>query len=107
MRLRGKIWNIDNPVDGIYELVIARKANNQLLYAVFTMFGDKWEQDLSSLAIDEMIEVDYFVKARSYTDKAGKERWSNSLIVKKLIYEKEPKAYQSNMHSQFNRFEKE
>lgn len=106
MRLRGKIWSINEPVDSIYELVIARKANNQLLHAVFTMYGSKWVDDIGNLAIDEMIEVDFFVRGKSYTDKQGQTRWSNNLIVNRLIYEREPKEVQSSMHKVFNEFEK-
>tara|TARA_R110000851_G_scaffold308863_2_gene468036 strand:- start:184 stop:519 length:336 start_codon:yes stop_codon:yes gene_type:complete len=104
MRLRGKVWEINEPVEGIYELVLARNTRNQTLYAVFTLFGDKWASEFESLNIDELIEVDFFVKAKSYIDKNGKERWSNSLIANKLIYEREPKEVQQNLHQAFNDF---
>lgn len=105
MRLRGKIWSIEEPAEGVFELVIARKANNQLLHAVFALYGSKWLEDISSLAINELIEVDFVVKGKSYTDKQGRKRWANNLIVNKLIYDREPKIVQSNLHQAFNEFE--
>jgi hypothetical protein len=102
MKIRGKIWSIENPADGVYQIVLVRKAKNQTLHAVFTLLGRKWEEEISNLAINEMVEVQYVIRAKEYTDRNGVRRWSNSLIVNKLIYAREAREYQTNMHKHFN-----
>tara|TARA_R110000751_G_scaffold242231_1_gene342640 strand:- start:3693 stop:4007 length:315 start_codon:yes stop_codon:yes gene_type:complete len=100
------VYNIDDPANGVYELTLARKTKGQVLFAVFTLFGDKWLKDIENIAIDEDIEVSFVIRAKSYTDKKGKERWSNNLIVSKLKYGTEPKLIQSNMYSKFDGLKK-
>lgn len=95
---------MDELAPAVYELIIGRKTKGQIIHASFLLLGKKWMSDLSALSIGENVDVEFFVKARQYQDASGKIRWSNSLIVNKINYDKDQQFKQSTILDQFGKF---
>jgi len=104
MRLRGEIYSMYEIAPAVYELIIGRKAKGQVIHASFLLLGKKWLTDLSQLSIGETIDIEFLVKARQYVDKSGKTRWSNSLIVNRLYYDRGNLSKQSTIYDQLSEF---
>ena len=106
MKLHGKIFELNEVAEGIYEIVIARKTKGQVLYAVFLLLGNKWLSDLEILEVGQSIDVHFVARAKNYTDKNGKSRWFNNLIVSRLVYPQQQEN-QQNIYSSLNAFDKQ